>query len=135
MSSGFGDSGQSAANTSVFPTSFGTGGASIFNSVTSVPQGATVDLLTYIVPVGKAFFMQMIEVGGNNIAKYDIEVDGQIICTSRTWFSGGLVSRLRFDGTGNVGVPYAQSSVIKIKVTHYRPVVGDFEARITGVIK
>jgi hypothetical protein len=77
----------------------------------------------------------MVEMGGDNIGHYTLEVGGDVIGTARTWFNGPFIERLRFDGIGNVGLPVAESTIIRVKVIHYRPVVGTFEGRIIGVIK
>jgi hypothetical protein len=136
MTSGFGQSGQSTSGGAAgFPDDFGTGGFSEFNYITGVPNGATADLLTYVVPVAKTLFLQMIEMGGDNIARYDVLVDGSPIAVARTWFNGPFIERIRFDGTGNVGILYPAGTTIKVTVTHFRQMPGAFEARITGVLK
>ena len=136
MTSGFGESGQSSGTGSVvFPTSFGSTATNVYAQISSVPNGATTTIVNYVVPVGKTFFLQMVEMGGDNIGHYTIEVNSVVIGTARTWFNGPFIERLRFDGIGNVGLPVAESTIIRIKVIHYRPVAGTFEGRVIGVLK
>lgn len=136
MTSGFGESGQgSSAGSVVFPTSFGSTATNVYAQISSVPNGSLTNVLTYVVPVGKTFFLQMMEAGGDNIGHYTLEVNGSVIGTARTWFNGPFIERLRFDGIGNVGLPVAEGIIIRIKVIHYRPVAGTFEGRLIGVLK
>lgn len=110
--------------------SLGTGGTvvNVYNESNSIASGATVAINTYTVPVGKTSTLQIIEVGGQNIAIYDIYVNSSKIARKRTYFGGSLSSNINFyEGSGLV---LNTGDVLQIQVTNFRPTTADFESRI-----
>jgi hypothetical protein len=86
-------------------------------------------LVSYTVPVGKIFYLEEVECGGENIARYDVLIDAVLSARKRTWFSGGLNLRFIFNKLElNAG------SIVTVKVEHTRPTSGDFESRIVGTL-
>lgn len=134
MTSGFGDSGQNLVISTSFPSSFGVPCTSIYNQITSIPRDTPSVILSYTVPAGKTFFVQLVEVGGDNVAHFTVEVGASVAATARTWFNGPFIEHIRFDGTGNAGLSLIAGVQIKVKVVHHRPVSGTFEGRIVGVL-
>lgn len=106
---------------------------SFSSQISAVTSGVTVDLLTYAIPEFENFFLQRVEFGGSNIGKFDLYVNDNLIFTHRTWFGNSLCGKMVFEGTNTKGLPCAFGDVIKVKVSHWRPFVGDFEARIDGL--
>lgn len=51
------------------------------------PVGSETLLLTYTVPMGDNFALKRVLIGGDNIAKYLVKVNGDIIATKRTWWT------------------------------------------------
>ena len=107
---------------------------STFGTASSVASSATAVVATYTVPVGKTFFLQRVEASGNNIATYSVEAAATEIAKKRTWFGGNISpDDFVFAGPSVKGVEYAAGTTIELKVTNFRPSVGDFEGRILGV--
>jgi len=99
----------------------------IFNAISSVASGATNDIVTYTVPVGKTFALELVEFSGENIANYIIYVDTDIVAYRRTWFGGSISGEFTFEG-----YRIAAGKVITLKVNNFRPSSADFEGRILG---
>jgi len=98
-----------------------------FNSVSSVASSNLTTILTRTVPVGKTLYLSAIEFGGENIARYDVIIDGNLEGRRRTYFSGPLSDEFFFDR-----FRVTEGKVVELKVYHERPEVGDFEGRIIG---
>jgi hypothetical protein len=100
-----------------------------FANVSAVATSVLTTVVTYTVPAGKTFFLDEVECGGENIARYDVLLDAVLIARKRTWFSGGLNLSFRFSK-----FEISAASVVSVKVVHDRPLTGDFESRIIGTI-
>lgn len=137
MTSGFGDSGQSTGGSTFpgFPTAFGIPGTSLFYSVSGVPKSTPTVIGSYTVPAGMSFYLQCVELGGNNIGQFTVLVDSDVVAVVRTWFNGPFVQTIRFDGVGNLGKVIPPGAIISVSVEHPRPDAGKFEARVVGVLK
>lgn len=51
------------------------------------PIGSETLLVSYTVPTSESFALKRILVGGDNIAKYLVKVNGDIVATTRTWWT------------------------------------------------
>lgn len=100
-----------------------------YDEVTGVVPSILTTLVTYTVPVGKSFDLSYVEGSGTNVARYTVVVDGVTISSKRTWWSGPFNAEFEFNG-----YEVSSNSVIQLKVFHTRPMNGDFEARINGVL-
>lgn len=108
----------------------------IFGQALSVISGVEVDVLTFVVAADTELALLRIEAGGDNIARYSVEVDGTLIARQRTWFNGsGLATIFDFSAEDKRGLLLAAGQEIKVKALHSRPGVGDFEARISAIQK
>lgn len=109
----------------------GAGGIPVneFNQVSSVVANALTDVLTYTVPSPYKGILYRIEVGGNNVATYELYINGNIEGRIRTWFGTSLTQVMEFS-SGASGFELNTGDVVKIRVIHARPYVGDFEARL-----
>jgi hypothetical protein len=109
---------------------------SIFGQALAVIAGVETDVLTFIVAADTELALLRIEAGGDNIARYSVEVDGTLIARQRTWFNGsGLTANFDFSGQDKRGLILTAGQEIKVKAIHSRPDVGDFEARISAIQK
>lgn len=107
----------------------------VFGEVLLLASGASDMLVTYIVPLGKILFLQLVEFGGQNIATYTVLVDGTVIARRRTWFNGNLSDDFDFESYGNGGLKLEASQTVELQVENFRPDVADFEGRIFGTLQ
>lgn len=97
-----------------------------YSEVTSVASGATVDVLTYTVPVGNTFSLSKASASGDNYAEFTIEIDNNTQDKKRTYWCD-------FNAIFDVGgLVVAAGSIIKVTVNNFRPTTSDFNARIFG---
>jgi len=109
------------------------GGAStaktnIYNEITSVGAATLTTILTYVVPPSQSFFFELAEVSGTNKSDYTIKIDGIKIARKYTYFTE-LSGTFNFDS-----VEVTTGQTIIIETIHSRPYIGDFSARILGVL-
>jgi hypothetical protein len=99
-----------------------------FSEISSLVKSTLTDIVTYTIPVGKTFYLKMVESSGNNYAEYSVLRGVTKIGSKRS-------SELDF----NVNLPFHDlpfnsGEIISVKVIHERPQSGDFEGRIIGVL-
>lgn len=102
----------------------------LFDEVTTVAKNNLTTIISYTVPVASELTLAMIEVGGDNIAEYSVIIDGNKEDVKRSYFGGELDKTFYFQNT-----KIQAGKVIEVKVEHYRPDVGAFEAKIIGAVK
>lgn len=114
----------------------GAGGIPVneFAEVASVLANVLTDILTYTVPAPYGGSLFRIEVGGNNVATYEVHINATVEARKRTWFSGPLTDVIEFS-SGASGFQLFTGDIIKVKVIHDRPYVGDFEARLQAQLQ
>ena len=95
-----------------------------YNEITSVPSSTPSVILNYTPSVNGR--ITQVAISGTNIATYTVLVNSIIVDKARTYFSGGLNYNFEMDSgyVVNAGVP------IQVMVTHDRPSLGDFNARL-----
>lgn len=96
-----------------------------FGEVLSVASGATSLVVSYQMPVGASGFLQSVEMSGDNIATYDIKLNGVTIARKRTGFGGSFCEIADFSAMALVS-----NDLVQIYVFNFRPILGNFEARI-----
>lgn len=106
----------------------------LFNQISAVAMGITTTIISYTVPVGNDFKLCLVEVGGSNIAEYEVLINGSLNARKRTWFSGPFTDEFIFETNLAGGIVVPSGQIISVQVTHDRPDLGDFEARILGEI-
>ena len=99
----------------------------VFNDINALASGATNAIVTYTVPSGKTFALELVEFSGENIANYRIYIDSTKVAERRTWFGGDLSGEFIFRG-----YRVQQDKVITLEVNNFRSTTGDFEGRIVG---
>lgn len=107
----------------------------VFGQSLLLASGADDIIVSYIVPLAKTFFLQAVEYGGQNIATYEVLVDGIVVARKRTWFNGTLSDAFDFESYGNQGLELSAGQEIELKVYNFRPDAADFEGRIFGILQ
>ena len=101
----------------------------IYNEVSSVASGVYTTLLTYIVPIATSTILQTIQVSGENRARIDVLVDGDIIVSKRTNVTN-LNTAFGFPTFNNTGYTLQAGQVLTVKVLHTQPSTAKFETTI-----
>lgn len=101
-----------------------------YNQVLSVPSGSPVDIITYIVPSLGNVFIQRVSVSGENIARFDVLINGSPLDTRRTYFGGNLNEYFDFIGGSALGQKLTSGDIIVVRVEHNRDSLANFEARL-----
>ena len=101
----------------------------IFNKIFSVASGATASIVSFTVPGGKIFFLDLVEFGGENIANYELFIGNSVEAKKRTYFSGPISGEFFFNS-----FIVDENIKIELKIQNFRPDTADFEGRILGVL-
>jgi len=101
-----------------------------FNRITNLSNNSLTNLIQHITPADKKSYLQRIHVGGQNVAAYEVFVNGVQKDEGRTYFGGQLCKEFNFDGYSENGYEIDPSTAILVKVIHFRPFVSDFHGRI-----
>lgn len=107
----------------------------VFEESLAIPNGANTTLMIYVVPVSKTLFLSRIDVSGENIARYEVYIDGDLIARKRSYFGDSLNQTFEFGLSSRRGLQVEAGETITIKVLHGRPFSGAFEARLQGLLK
>lgn len=100
-----------------------------YNEITGIATGIYSTVVTYVVPALKSAVLQKVFVSGENVAKYDVYINGNIINTRRTNYTM-LNEIFDFLSTGNTGYVVSAGDQVILKVLHDRPNVSKFEGTI-----
>lgn len=103
---------------------------SIYNEITSVASGVQTQIVSYTVPFAKTAILHRIVTSGENVARYDLFLNGTPFDTQRTYFGGNFNALFEFITGTNAGFVLNSGDVLSVKVLHARPFVGSFESRI-----
>ena len=98
-----------------------------FDQDAAVASGATSVIVDHTVGNNETFFLTMIEFDGDNIAFYEVFIDGVKEAAKTTWFSGGLNGTFFFNN-----IEVTANKTIELKVTNFRPTMAAFRGRILG---
>lgn len=101
-------------------------GVNKYNEVLAVASGAAQVINTYTVPAGKTASLTLIDVSGDNIAKYIVKIDGIPQDQKRTYFGNSF--NLTFDFQNNLLLNPGQ--VVSVEVHNFRPTSSDFNSKI-----
>lgn len=114
----------------------GAGGIPVneFSEVSSVLANVMTDVLTYTVPALYSGILFRVEVGGNNVATYELTINSVVEARIRTWFGTPLTQVFEFS-SGATGFQLFTGDIVKVRVIHTRPYVGDFEARLQASLQ
>lgn len=103
-----------------------------YDTVSSVASSTITTIVSYTVPSSETFKLSRVEASGNNIASYQVEIDGVVQAFKRTYWGSGFNVNFNFMTANEDGLDVGQNIVIRLRVTHERTEVGDFEGRILG---
>jgi hypothetical protein len=106
---------------------------SAYNEVTAVPASSLTTILTYTASAVNDTLLQRISVSGDNVAKYQILVNGTPIETKRTYFGGSFNELFEYSIGPQNGLPLGLGDVVTVTVIHTRPMVGTFESTLQVV--
>lgn len=99
----------------------------VYDEALAVVKNIESLIASYVVPVGKIFNLDQIEVSGQNFGKYTIKIDGANNKVKRTHFGNGLNKTFSYNG-----INVASGVTIAVYIEHYNDVNGNFEATIEG---
>lgn len=104
----------------------------IYAEITSIASATETTIVSYTVPGGKTAYLLEVEASGTNIAMYKVFKNASVIAKQYTYFGNSLTGIFDFKCGDSLepGLELVAGDVITIKVTHSRPMVGDFDARI-----
>jgi hypothetical protein len=101
-----------------------------YGEANAAASGATVQVTTYTVPPNKVSILQKVEMSGENIAKFQILLNGNPISTLRTYFGGELNAIADFTTGQDNGLVLKAGDIVSLTAVHNRPYAADFEGRI-----
>ena len=101
-----------------------------YNELVAVASGLTVTIVTYTVPPATQAIFQKASFSGENIARYDLFINGAVQDTARTMFGGDLTGEFNFTTGNDSGLIVPAGQIIKVQVYNVRPTAASFEARI-----
>jgi len=98
--------------------------SSIYNEVSSVASFTPTTILSTV--AGGDSLLKRVDVSGDNIATYELLINASIKDKRRSYFGNSLNCQFEFAE----GLFINSGDVILVRVTHERPSVGTFNARI-----
>lgn len=101
-----------------------------YNELVGLAGGSTSFIVTYTVPVSKQAIFQRSSFSGENIARYDLFVNGVIQDTARTAYGGDYTGEFNWTSGNDSGVILNAGDTIQVQVYNFRPSSASFEARI-----
>lgn len=105
-----------------------------YAEVLAVASGTNFTINTYTCPIGYTANLQRVSVSGENIARYDVKVNGTSIETRRTYWSGGFNTEFNFlTDLANGGYLLNPGDIVTVVGLHNSPYLADFEARIQAI--
>jgi hypothetical protein len=102
----------------------------VYNEVLTVPPGILTTIVSYTVPVGVSRDLERVLFSGENIAKYQVLVNGLPVATNRTYFGGDLSGTITFGESDSRGLKLNSGDIVTLTVLHNRPNPADFEGTI-----
>lgn len=103
-----------------------------YDEALSVGINSLTEIISYIVPPSKILNLDLIEVSGDNVAKYIVTINGSTNKIKRTYYGNSLNATFNYNSFNvNAG------EEVKVEVIHYNDLneSGDFNATIEGKIK
>jgi hypothetical protein len=96
----------------------------LYGEVTGVASGVLTTLLTYTATSEAR--LKKVAASGENIAEYQVLVNGNLKSKKRTYFAGGLNVDFTFDN----GVELVNGDIVTVRCIHSRPDVADFNSNL-----
>lgn len=111
-------------------TNGGTDSVSTFDQVSGVGTSSETTIVSYTVPVGQTFRLQIAEFSGTNIGEFNLYADAALIAQRRTNFGGNLTDQFDFA----TGIDFISGQVIALKTINPQLNPGDYSGRIQGTL-
>lgn len=102
---------------------------SVFNAISLVPNSILTTILSYTVPSGMTDYLSLIEVSGDNMAQFEVYINGTLSARQRTSLTE-YNSQFNFSLDSEIGLPLTSGTLLQVMVIQNRPDVGNYEARI-----
>lgn len=94
-----------------------------FSEITNIAASVTTTILSYVAVADTNLLK--IDVAGSNIGAYEVLINGLLNAKKYSMFSK-LNETFNFEE----GLPLTTGDIVLVRVTHYRPYVGNFNANI-----
>lgn len=101
-----------------------------YNEILAVVSGSQEIIVSYTVPANVESVLQKVAFSGENIARYDVFINGLAQDTARTMFGSDLTGKFDFTTGDTSGLLLVTGDTVQVEVIHSRPYTADFEARI-----
>lgn len=109
--------------------------ASPYDTAVGVLSGVETTILQYEVPADKTATIYRCEASGENIARFQILLNGDAIATRRTHHGSGLTTEFDFTTPSKNSLTFQPGDIVRVNVLHIRPMAGDFESRLQLLLK
>ena len=96
----------------------------VYNEILSVASGVLSNITSFTATQNSK--LKQIDVSGENIATYEVLVNGNIVSKKRTYFGGPLDTSFFFDK----GINFLAGQQVLVRVIHNRPSTANFNANI-----
>lgn len=107
-----------------------------YNEVSAVPAGIETTIVQYTVSLAlTSAILQRVSVCGENVGRYRVFVNGEVIDTRRTYYGGSFNEYFEFSIGSSDGAPLLPGDTVTVKVLHDRPYIADFQGRIQALEK
>jgi hypothetical protein len=98
----------------------------LYDESLAVPAAILTNVISYTIPIAKKFYLNLIQVSGENVASFTIDLNGTTIDKKRTYFTEYNME-FYFKSLKLIA-----GDILKVKVYHTRPMAADFNAKILG---
>ncbi len=95
-----------------------------YNEVINVASGVLTTIASFTATQNTR--LKQVDVSGENVAQYEVLVNGNIVSKKRTYFGSYLDTSFYFDK----GINFTSGQIVLVRVLHNRPTVGNFNANI-----
>lgn len=103
----------------------------VYNEAHAVAAGVETTVAQYVVPLSITnSILQRISVSGENVARFQVFINGSLVDTRRTYYGSNFNEYFEFCVNTADGFTLQPGDIVAVRVLHNRPYVGDFEARI-----
>jgi len=96
----------------------------VYNEVLSVASGVLTTIVSFTATQNTR--LKQVDVSGENIANYEVLVNGNVISKKRTYFGNFLDHSFFFDK----GINFTSGQQVVVRVIHNRPTTANFNANI-----
>lgn len=96
----------------------------IYNEVLAVASGVLTNITSFTASQNTR--LKQVDVSGENIATYEVLINGSVVSKKRTYFGGMLNDTFFFDK----GINFISGQQVLIRVIHNRPTTANFNANL-----